>query len=111
MLQRPQTRDQRCVRLVTGRQQLRAAHQMTGLHGRGPQRIQLFNQTTGQRLRLRLQTNAHLNQLEVTVVTTIPFCDEVTARPHVSVRRITSKTRDAARELMLADALALAAAS
>ena len=91
MVQRTQTRDQRCVRLLTSRQQLGAAHQVTGLHGRGPQRIQLFNQTTGQRLRLRLQTNAHLNQFEVTVVTTIPFCDEVTGHTqridHAELRR------------------------
>jgi nucleoside-triphosphatase len=38
----------------------------------------------------------------------VPFCDDVAAQPQVSVRRITQKTRDAVREELLLEAVALA---
>ena len=38
----------------------------------------------------------------------VPFCDDITSRPEVSVRRITKKNRDAVYDEMLTEVLSLA---
>ena len=38
----------------------------------------------------------------------VPFCDDITSRPEVYVRRITKKNRDAVYDEMLTEVLSLA---